>query len=150
MNTFARSFIASLALGLLGWIVTPVQAQTPNTPALSQKPAEWTQQFEKQMVYLLSMPDPNRQERAMQLVIHYAQFEDESGQPVFGFKRAVPRLLDIYKHDADRGKRLLALAALSAIDDPSAMQALAATVRDESSEMVRKRAMHVLSAHLQQ
>lgn len=151
MHTLIRGLIASfLTLGLLGGSAASVQAQTADTLAVDEKPAAWTKQFEKQLVHLLWMPDRERQGRAMQLIIQYAQHEDAPGEPAFDFSTAAPRLLDIYKHDVDRGQRLLALAALNAIGDREAMQALAATVPGESSDFVRQRTLHVLSAHLNQ
>ncbi len=149
MNTLVRGLIASLLLlGLLGGSATPAQAQATDTPTPEQTPAAWMQHLEEQLTHLLWIPDQKRQERAMQLIIHYAQFEDAAGEPVYDFRKAAPRLLDIYKHSVDRGQRLLALAALNAIGDPESMQALAATIPSESSDFVRQRTLHVLSAHL--
>ena len=152
MSTLARSFIASLVIGLMGWGVMPAQAQvqTPDSLTKSQKTAGWMKQFDQQLVRLLWAPDAERQDNAMQLIIHYAQYENASGQPVFDFGKATPRLLNIYKHAPERGRRLLALAALGAIGDTSVMQELASTVPTESSDVVRQHTMRVLSAHLQQ
>jgi hypothetical protein len=150
MNTFFRSLIATLAVGFMAWTAPPVHAQSMDAATVTQLPAAWTQQFERQMVKLLHAPDAERPERAMQLIIHFAQMDDADGDPVFNFTSATPRLLDVYKRSTDQGQRLLALAALNAIDHEPALQELARTIRNERSDMVRQRAIHMLSARLQQ
>lgn len=148
MTILTRSLITSLVLALLGGTAAPASAQAVDTLAQPSEPAAWMQHFEEQIVQLLQAPDADRREGAMQLIIHYGRQKDASGEPVFDFRKATPQLLDIYTHDLERGHRLLALAALGAIDDASALQALASTVRDESSEVVRKQAIRVISVHL--
>lgn len=148
MTVLTRSLITGLVLGMLGGVAAPASAQAVDTLAQQPAPAVWMQHFEAQVVQLLRAPDANRREGAMQLIIHYGQQRDASGEPVFGFKKATPELLDIYRYDPERGHRLLALAALGAIDDAPALQALASTVPGESSEVVRKQAIRVISAHL--
>jgi len=149
MNTFFRSLIASLAVGLMALLVSPAHAQSAKADAPAQKPAAWTQQFEDQMVTLLQAPDTERPERAMQLIIHYAQLDDADGKPVFNLTRTAPRLLDVYTESDNEGTRLLALAALNAVDHEPTMKELAQTLRGEQSVVVRKRALHMLSARLQ-
>lgn len=149
MTTFFRSLIASLALGLVIGAATPAHAQSTDT-AVVEHTAAWTQQFEQQMVQLLRTPDAARTEGAMQLIIHYAQLDDTNGEPVYRFTRATPQLLDIYKQSDNQGRRLLALAALHAIDHEPALKEVAATLRSERSDVVRQRALHMLSARLQQ
>lgn len=102
------------------------------------------------MVELLRAPDTERQEQAMQLIIQFAQQNDADGQPVFDFSRTAPTLLERYKQSPDQGHRLLALAALSAVNNEPAMRELASTLRFERSEVVRQRTLHMLSAHLTQ
>ncbi len=149
MNTFFRSLIASLAVGLMALLVAPAHAQSAETGVFAQKPAAWTQQFEDQMVTLLQAPDTERPERAMQLIIHYAQLNDADGKPVFNLTRTAPRLLDVYTKSNDEGTRLLALAALNAVDHEPTLKELAQSIRGERSDVVRKRAVHMLSARLQ-
>lgn len=147
-----RSLLARLALGLIVWAVPPAQAQSSNATTgsnaapLSQKPAGWTQQFEQQMVRLLRAPDAERPERAMQLIIHYAQMKDAEGDAMFDFSGAVSPLLRTFKHSNDEGRRLLALATLNAIGNEPAMREIARTIRHERSDVVRHRTLHVLSA----
>ena len=150
MNTFFRPLIASLAVGLMALLVSPAHAQSPEADVLPQKPAAWTQQFEDQMVTLLHAPDTERPERAMQFIIHYAQLDDANDESAFNFATAAPRLLEIYTQSENEGTRLLALAALNAVDHEPTLTKLAQTVRYERSDVVRQRAMHMLSARLQQ
>ena len=149
MTTLFRSLLATLAVGLMAWTATPVHAQSVDAEVVPQKSAAWTQQFEKQVVTLLRTPGAERPERAMQLIIHYAQLNDADGKPMFNFVGATPRLLDMYKQSDNQGQRLLALAALNAIDYEPALQDLASTIRNERSDVVRQRAVHLLSARLQ-
>jgi hypothetical protein len=68
---------------------------------------------------------------------------------VFNLARTAPHLLDIYTQSEDVGTRLLALAALNAVDHEPTLKKLAQTLRGEQSDVVRHRAMHMLSARLQ-
>jgi hypothetical protein len=149
MNTFFRPLIASLAVGLVALVAMPVHAQSTEAEPLAERPAAWTQQFEEQMVTLLRAPNAERPERAMQLIIHYAQLDDANDESVFNLARTAPHLLDIYTQSEDVGTRLLALAALNAVDHEPTLKKLAQTLRGEQSDVVRHRAMHMLSARLQ-
>lgn len=152
MNTFFRSLIASLTVGLIALIAlvaTPVHAQSTEDKLLAQPSPAWTQQFEDQMVTLLHAPDAERPERAMQLIIHYAQLDDMNDESVFNLARTAPHLLDTYTQSEDVGTRLLALAALNAVDHEPTLKKLAQTLSGEQSDVVRQRAVHMLSARLQ-
>lgn len=83
----------------------------------------------------------------MQLITQYAPVTDAEGDPVFNFRALTPALLDIYRHEDDPGRRLLALSALDAIGSRAALRALAEWIPQERSERVRRQTLYVLSAH---
>lgn len=154
MRTILQRVLAGFLLtGIIG--LSPAAAQMPST-ATSQQAQEtpwpqpesiWTSIFEQQMEQLLRMPDEHRQDEAMRLIIHYARIADQQEQAVFDFQSAVPRLLAIFRTEQDPSRRLLALSALHAIGDTSAMQTLAEWIPHERSERIRRHTIYVLNAN---
>ncbi len=151
MRAFLRSVLPLLILPI-SLLAQPVAAQSADSTAQPQWPQPepvWAVIFEQQVNQLLDMPDAERQNGAMQLIVQYAPVTNAEGEQVFNFEFAASDLLTIYQAEPNPQRRILALSALNAIGDEAAMRTLAQLVQHEPSERIRRHTLYVLSAHQQ-
>lgn len=117
---------------------TPADAEAADQPA-------WTEHFGYQIRQLLKAPNPERQEKAMMLVLQLVRHHDLD----IDFEPAVPVLFDIFEGAEEEGMRLLALRVLGAIGDEPALRRLAQRIPEEQSERVRAHTLRLLTVHHQ-
>lgn len=137
-----RRLFSTLFL-LVAVAVAPCGAHAQFAPTPDDTPL-WQRNFGLQVLQLLRTDDPAQQDFAMQLIVDVA----ETRNVVPDAHAAVPRILAIYRDDADESRRLLALAALSATRDADAMHALAQHVDLEASPRVKDATLAVLVSYL--
>ena len=109
----------------------------------SEMGAAWWKDFSRACAHTLLASDDEAQERAMRNVIFFATHYPGEAD----LRRTTPKLLRIYFYDRDEQRRLLALAALSAIGDDSAMLDVAQEVEHERSTRVRRLATAAVNNH---
>lgn len=139
--TFIRTTVVAFLLSIAAPALVAAQAPSSDAPA----PAAFVQHMDRQVHTLLTFPNPNTQEEAMQLILQLAERTDAQGDPLFTFGRAVTPLKAIYTSDEHLGRRLLALEALRVIGGTEVSLALRAQLADEESAFVRKRTAVALS-----
>ena len=120
------------------------EASVAKAPVQATPSDRWAENVGKQARWLLQFPDAERQDRAMMLILRYANRDPEL--PV-DFRPAVSELFKIYESNAKDGRRLLALAALQAIGEPYVLKRLAKQAQNEHSEKVYRQTLRVLAAH---
>ena len=105
--------------------------------------AAWWKAFNRACTRALYASDEGAQERAMRNMIYFMTFYPAEAD----FRRASPRALQIYLRDRDEGRRVLALATLSAIGGDEALRRVAYELRHERSERVRRLATAAVNVH---
>ena len=123
---------------------TPAQFAAANMPAadvgaisyldFSEMDAAWWKDFSRAAAQALLSSDDLVQERAMQSIIFFATYYPEQAD----FRRTAAQLLQIYRYEQDEQQRVLALSALNALGDETAMRHLAQDVEHETSERLRR------------
>lgn len=121
----------------------PCVAQAQSAQTVDDAPL-WQRNFGLQVLQFLRTDDPVQHDYAMQLIIDVAKTRGI----VPNVHDAVPRILEIYRDDADESRRLLALSALAATRDADAMHALAKHVDLEASPRVKDATLAVLVSYL--
>lgn len=109
----------------------------------------WTQDFGEQLRTLLTSGDPVRTEKAMMLIMKYAQHDDLD----IDFRPAIPALFAIYESgSAEEGLRLLALSTIETVGGEETMHRLADRVLkgEESSERVERQTLRILTVRVQE
>lgn len=142
--------VLSLAIALIFGLATFHSAEAQTQQGADTWPmdrAAWVQLFDHQMAQLLESPSEDVQEEAILHIIEHAKYEDASGDPVFDFEKAAPKLLHLFETDEKQGRRLLALAGLHAIGDDMIMARLQRSLTEEESEFVQRRIKHIVSAN---
>ena len=117
--------------------VMPVRAQD----VFADNDATWWTNLDAQLTRALDAPQPHVRKHAMEHITHFATKYPEQVR----FTRAAPRLLDVFATDRKASRRMLALTALQAIGDDTAMQQLRMLVEQESSKDVRQQTLTVLA-----
>lgn len=135
LPVFVRRTLSVLGvLLLLLFLARPdsVQAQA------SDGEGYWKQHFVAQINTLLRSPIPAMRERGMGLIVRYRYQDPEA----FDFTATRPRLYAIFSHPGNSDEqRILALAALYAIDDEKTSKMLAEWLEgDDPSVRVRRHA----------
>ncbi len=103
----------------------------------------WWNTLEHQLTLSLDVPYEQVEETALQNIIFFATHHGEKVK----LNDAAARLLGIYRNHDQVTYRIMALAALHAIGDESAMQQLNQIVEDEASNRVRHVAIAALHDH---
>lgn len=106
------------------------QAQGPDRVA-APTGTTWSHNAGSQLAQLLSSSSPVVQEKGLELALRL------SSRPDLDLTAATEPLLEIYQTSGDASFRLAALAALVAIGDEEAMQAVRRNVGQQDSERVR-------------
>lgn len=126
-----------IILALVAVLVpTGAVATTPDTSIVVDREAL----IQKQMMTLLQ-EDETRQERAIQLIAHYAHTDRYDAS---FFRPLVSPLLEVAVDGEGDELRIMAISALSSIGTPSAMNGLEAQVETIESERVQSTARHAL------
>ena len=108
-----------------------------------QYSAPWWDALASELVLALETADETSEPSALQNIIFFAEMHGKR----INLKPAVPMLLDIYRDDPSEGTRIMALAALSAIGNHSAMNELREGVYRESSPRVKKLTVAALTEY---
>lgn len=117
MNSTIRCILpAALLLGLV-LSAPPAQAQDPVMPTVENVPA-WVAHVGEQLSQELDSPVMESRHQALQHTAYFASFYGDR----LNLKPVLPRLVEIYQQDENEQCRLLAMAAIHAIGDNTAMQ----------------------------
>lgn len=106
------------ALLCFAWPSTPTRAQAPDS-TIARVPV-WAQHLGEQLDTELASPSEDVRRAALQHTAYFASFYGDA----LDLTATLPELLEIYRSADDEQSRLLAVAALHAIGDESAMQEL--------------------------
>lgn len=117
-------------------VPTGAVATTPDTSIVVDRETL----IQKQMMALLQ-EDETRQERAIQIIAHYAHTDRYDAS---FFRPLVSPLLEVAVNGEGDELRVMAISALSSIGTPSAMNSLRAEVETFESERVQSTAQQAL------
>ncbi len=121
--------------------IGPLQAQAQQR--FEHQPVAWWAGLESQLISLLRSPDHAVQERALQHIIYFANHRADQ----VDLSRSAPIVLEIYESDTNDRRRIMALSALHALDEPFAMKRLREHVRWEQSPRLKQLTLAVLADH---
>lgn len=99
---------------------------------------DWRQFIGKQLAEMLAMGDAAHQNQAMQLIIQLKQRE-----PALDLSATADELFDLLKTDTADSRRILAVAALHALDNRHIYARLRAQLQIEESLRVRRQLRHI-------
>jgi hypothetical protein len=103
----------------------------------------WWEALSSELVMAIAKPADEIEEVALQNVIFFAQVHGRR----LNLKPAVPYLLDVYRDGTNEGARIMALAALHAISNRSAMADLRQHVSEEMSPRVKRLTVAALAEY---
>jgi hypothetical protein len=130
-----RLAIAAAALLFTLPATLPALAQT--TPD-AEAPPVWKQTIGTQLALHLRSADVERRQHAMQVLIGLADRQD----PTLNLLPAAPALLDVYRTAEMPAHRLMAVSAISLLDDEAVQSALAREALLEPEARVRWAVLH--------
>ena len=155
MNDLTSKLASALLLIALLVASLPSQAEAdpPDDPAstpavtapvdLSAKSPAWLKVLNKQMLLSLDSPVASVREQTMQNIITFAAAHGDQ----VDLSGMADKLYEIYRWDESEAHRIMALAALYAVNDLNSMERLAQDVEGERSERVRRHAERILAAY---
>lgn len=111
----------------------------------ASKDSLWWTRLDQQFAASLGSPIKGIREGALQNAIFFAYHYGG----LLPAKKVTPKLLDIYLYERDEAHRIMALAALHAMDDKRAMQVVAERVMDEKPGRLRRCTFAALADHLE-
>lgn len=128
--TYSR-LLASVSLFVFALAAFPVQAQPM-----------WNRAFGYQIAELLRSPDAALQEDAMRVFIEVADRQD----PNVNLRPAARALLDVYATSSESTHRIMAVIALSKIDDVRSYTTLLANAQGEMNAQTRRTILYAVAA----
>ncbi|MDX1546433.1 MAG: hypothetical protein R3247_05565 [Rhodothermales bacterium] len=109
--------LAALVFGVL-FLVSTAHAQTPMPDATVENVPVWVEHLGEQLSQELDSPAEAIRHQALQHIAYFASFYGDR----LDLKPVLPHLIEIYTQDDSEQCRLLAVAAIHAIGDNTAMQ----------------------------
>ena len=141
LRPMTRTRLVLPLASLLLLVLTAVRPASAQSLDLNQ--AEWWQlAFGHQIATLLESPDPNLQAQGLQVFITVADRND----PTVALRPATDALLNVYATSPRISHRMMAIAALSKIDDRKAYASLLDTAMGELDNNVRRMVLYAASA----
>lgn len=134
-----RHFLATFLLAIALLPMTAAAAPSDTTVTVDREAL-----LQKQMTRLLTSETPKIQERALQLLSHYAHTEQYDAA---FFRPLVRPLLDVATSGSTEELQIMAISPLYTTGLPSAMEELAATLNAIQSERVQTLAKRALLQH---
>lgn len=126
--TFTRLLLSIVFLATIAVVPVPVEAQSEY----------WHETFGDQTAVLLESPDPAIQAEAMRVAIMVAERDGDH----VNLLPAAPALLTVYQTSPLVSHRLMAVSALSKIDDERSYQVLLESALNEADDNVRRIILH--------
>lgn len=128
---------ALLAAFALSITATPAAAQ--DLPYADRGDEFWNR-LENQLAHAVDSMDPTIRTEAARHIIYFTTYYPEQAH----FRKAAPKLLNMYQFSRDESHRVLAVAALNAVGDHASMQYLSQIVSRERHPLVRQVAIATL------
>lgn len=127
-----KRFTACLMVALLSVAMAAPTFAQASKQLVTSEASWWEHNLGEQLASLLDSPVEASKQRGLEFCLHFGELSD------IDLSAAVPKLLDIYDHDANEGYRIMALSALHVLGEAEGMFGLLERVNTEASPRVRR------------